>query len=169
MAEMKEGQYMEISVSAKTKRGHKAGIEENSATFESSDETIAYVEVNKHNEMKAKIHAIAVGSALITFRADGKRGVGEKLIVGLLPIVVTEGDAVVFDISAGEAIDEAEEDTDATHPDPVEPIPSEPILWNRANQSSRCLNQWELRRVNRIRANRCLMNRCPMNQHRVSR
>ena len=132
MAELKEGQFMDVTAEPKTRRGHKAAIEEGSAVWESSDEDVVIVEESDDDELTARVTGIGVGEAMITLKADGKRGVGEMQLIGILPIVVTEGDAVVFDIKAGEVFDEETEGdtgnpTDLpADPAPVDPAPVDP-------------------------------------------
>lgn len=123
MIELKEGQKAALVVGLKTKHGHAAGIEPGSARFISSDESIVSVEQDAEDELKAVVRGLdgsSNGTATVEFRADGIRGEGEKEIVGVVTVVVTQGDASVVELVPGPV----EDDEDAAEPQP-EPAETE--------------------------------------------
>jgi hypothetical protein len=123
MIELKEGQKTALVVGLKTRHGHAAGIEPGSARFISTDESIVSVEQDAEDELKAIVRGLdgsSNGTATIEFRADGIRGEGEKEIVGVVTVVVTQGDASVVELVPGPV----EDDEDAAEPQP-EPAPAE--------------------------------------------
>lgn len=109
MAELREGQEFTVTASFKTAAGHDAAYEENSVTWESSDESVATVEVSPENELEAVVKGVDGSnnrSAVITFRADGDPDADQvRDLVATLDVVVTQGEAVVAELTAGTPTD----------------------------------------------------------------
>lgn len=109
MAELREGQEFKVSASFKTAVGHDAAYEEGTATWESSDESVATVEANPDKELEAVVKGVdgsSNGSAVITFRADGDPDADQvRDLVATLDVVVTQGEAVVAELTAGTPTD----------------------------------------------------------------
>lgn len=105
MAELREGQQFTVTAILKTADGHPASYEKGSAKWESSDESVATVEVNPDNELESTVKGVDGsnnGSAVITFRADGDPDADQtRDLVATLDVVVTQGEAVVSELSAG--------------------------------------------------------------------
>lgn len=109
MAELREGQQFGVTASLKTAAGHNAAYQTGSATWESSDENIASVEVNPDNELEATVRGLDGSNSdavVITFRADGDPDDDEvRDLVATLDVVVTQGEAVVSELVAGTPTD----------------------------------------------------------------
>lgn len=107
--ELKEGQYTVVTATPQTRAGNRAKIEPNSVRVEFTDEDIVSFEHPfEDDELKVKITGTdgsANGSTLLTLRADGIAGEGEREIVGTLNLVVTQGDAFVFDLQGSAPAD----------------------------------------------------------------
>jgi hypothetical protein len=113
--QLKEGQRVKVAVALLTARGNLAKYEDGSASFTSSDPSVASVEQNPANPLEATIRGLDGSnneSVLIEFRADGKPGEGVRDIVATLPVTVTQGDAFVADVRTGTV----EDDTDFGDP-----------------------------------------------------
>ncbi len=128
--ELREGQQVTITADLKTKKGNAASFDEGTATFESSDESIASVTQNPDNELEATIVGLDGsdnGSAVITFRVDGDPDEDESRdIVGTLDVVVTQGEATVVELRTGAVTDEAAVNENST-PTEETPAPAEEI------------------------------------------
>jgi hypothetical protein len=114
MAELREGQQVTVTASPKTKKGKPATYEKGSASWETSDDAIATVEANPDNELEAIVKGVDGSdneSVVITFKADGDPDEDERPIIGTLDVTVTQGEATVFELSAGTASDTPEETT----------------------------------------------------------
>lgn len=108
--ELKEGQQTVVTATPRTRKGHPAQIEPGSATWESSDPAVASVTPDPNNELSATVtgeDGTENESVVITLRADGRAGEGERPVIGTLSLVVTAGDATVFDLAAAEPTDAA--------------------------------------------------------------
>ncbi len=108
MAELKEGQFFTAEVALRTRGGHTAAYQTGSGVWTSSDETVATVEVDSTSELKATITGVDGennGSAMIEFRADGDPGEGAMDVIATLAVTVTQGNAVVAEITVGDAQD----------------------------------------------------------------
>jgi hypothetical protein len=108
MAELKEGQSMNAKVNPKTRAGRPAAIEPGSATWSSSDESVVSVTQDPDDELKAKIEGVDGSeneSVVVEFRADGKRGEGERPIVISGAVTCTQGDAVTGDMEFETPVD----------------------------------------------------------------
>lgn len=107
--ELREGQQSVVTANLKTAAGHPAAYQDGTATFESSDPTIATVEQDSANPLQATVKGVDGsnnGSVVITFRADGDPDADqERDLVATLDVVVTQGEAVVADLEAGPASD----------------------------------------------------------------
>lgn len=107
--QLREGQKVTVTASPKTRNGKDAAYETGTARWESSDESIASVEVNPENELEATVigeDGSGNESAVITFKADGDPDADEEReLIGTLDVTVTQGEAVVFDLSVGEVTD----------------------------------------------------------------
>lgn len=121
--ELRENQQVGVSVALKTRSGNPATYEKGSASWESSDESVATVEVDSADELKATVKGVNGsdnGSAVITFRADGDPDADEtRDIVATLDVVVTQGEAFVAEITAGTPEDVPE----STGGEPTEETP----------------------------------------------
>lgn len=110
--ELREGQQVTVSAELKTKGGNPAAYDEGTASWESSDESIATVEVNPENELEATVKGVDGsdnGSAVITFRVDGDPDEDEnREIIGTLDVVVTQGEATVVELKTGAVSDTTE-------------------------------------------------------------
>lgn len=107
--ELREGQQVTITAELRTRSGNPATYEAGSIGWESSDESIATVEVNPENELQAIVKGVdgsENGSAVVTFRADGDPDADEtRNLVGTLDVVVTQGEAVVVSLATGPVSD----------------------------------------------------------------
>jgi hypothetical protein len=106
---LREGQQVKLTAALRTKAGHVATYEPGSATWESSDPSVATVTVDPDSELSANVIGVDGsnnGSVVITFRADGDPDADQvRDLVGTLDVVVTQGEAVVVELSAGVASD----------------------------------------------------------------
>lgn len=74
--------------------------------------------------MSALVGSLGIdGAATITATADGRAGEEVLPVIAVMSVVVAPGDAVVFEITAGEVTDRAE--APEPEPAPVEPLPPE--------------------------------------------
>lgn len=109
MAELREGQQFTVTAAFKTAAGHPASYQAGTAMWASSDPSIASVEANPENELEATVKGVDGsnnGAALITFTADGDPDADEtRDLVGTLDVVVTQGEAVVAELTPGPASD----------------------------------------------------------------
>jgi hypothetical protein len=112
--ELREGQQVPLTAALRTRAGRPAAYEQGSATWGSSDPSIATVTVDPNNELVATVVGVSsVGSdgqdnpsAVITFRADGDPDADQtRDLIGTLDVVVTQGEAVVVELSAGAPTD----------------------------------------------------------------
>lgn len=105
MAELREGQQFDVTASLKTAGGRDAAYQTGSASWTSSDPSIATVTPASDNELFATVKGVNGsnnGSAVIEFRADGDPDADQtRQIVGTLAVTVTQGEAVVVDLQAG--------------------------------------------------------------------
>lgn len=133
--ELREGQQVEVGVKLRTKAGHDAAYEVGSVRWSSSDESVATVEPNPNgNELEAIVKGVdgsANGAVVIKFECDGDPDSdGERLIVGTLDVIVTQGEAFVAEIVAGTVSDVPAEA-------PANPTsPSEPTSTTETSGSS---------------------------------
>ncbi len=108
--ELREGQKVSASASLKTAAGNDAAYQTGSAVWTSSDPAVASVEVDATNELAATIHGLngaANTPVLVTFTADGDPDADQtRDVVATLDVVVTQGEAVVAEITAGTPEDE---------------------------------------------------------------
>ncbi|MDQ3132421.1 MAG: hypothetical protein M3Q99_16865 [Acidobacteriota bacterium] len=118
--QLKESQFVIITAMPKTRSGNQAQIEPGSVRVELTDGDIASFEHPfEGDELKIKVvgeDGSKNGSTLLTLRADGIAGEGEREIIGTLDIVVTQGDAFVFELQASAPTDEATESGEGTSP-----------------------------------------------------
>jgi len=109
MAELREGQQFDVTAKLTTASGHAAAYQQGTATFESSDPSIASVEQSADDPLTATVKGVDGsnnGSAVITFRADGDPDADQtRDLVATLDVVVTQGEAVVAELEAGPASD----------------------------------------------------------------
>jgi len=109
MAELREGRQFDVTAKLTTAAGHAAAYEAGTATFESSDPSIASVEQSADDPLSATVKGVDGsnnGSAVITFRADGDPDADQtRDLVATLDVVVTQGEAVVAELEAGPASD----------------------------------------------------------------
>lgn len=132
MAELREGQQVSASVAFKTKAGNPALHQTGSVHWASLDPSIASVEADAADELKALIKGVNGsnnGSTTIECRADGDPDSdSERLLVATATVTVTQGEAVVSEISLGTPEDIPEVNP-APEPEPEptpEPLPEEP-------------------------------------------
>ena len=130
MAELREGQFFNVGAAFKTQSGNPATYEAGSVAWTSSDPSVASVEVNPDNELQAKVSGVngsANGSAVIEFRADGDPDADQtRELIATLAVTVTQGEAVVAELTAGAAQDNPAIPTPGPDPEP-EPAPPEPV------------------------------------------
>lgn len=109
MAELREGQQLELSVTLKTQSGNPASYQKGTAKFVSSDPAVASVDPDPSDELKATLKGLDGSSntpVLVTFTCDGDPDDNESRdVVATLDVVVTQGEAVVAEIEAGEPTD----------------------------------------------------------------
>lgn len=135
MAEIKEGQILKFKVKPKTRRGNPAAIEPGSAVCTSTDDSVVSIvrdPADPDNELAYQAEGLDGSeneTVAVEFRADGKRGEGERQIVIAGALTCTQGDAVTGDIEFGTPEDVPDEPTDPGEPPaepPTEPLPGEP-------------------------------------------
>jgi|SRR6185369_5331497 len=111
MAELREGQFIDLSVAVKTAAGHPAKFQAGSASFVTSgpEATVGPDPNDPTNELKARLTGVdgsANAAGLVTFKADGDPDDdASRDVVATLDYVVTQGEAVVAEITAGPATD----------------------------------------------------------------
>lgn len=109
MAELREGQRIRATVALKTKGGNPAAYEKGTEAWVSSDPAVASVTVDPADPLQADVDGLngaANTPVLVTFTADGDPDAGEtRDLVATLDVVVTQGEAVVAEISAGAPTD----------------------------------------------------------------
>lgn len=114
--ELREGQQVKVKASLRTKMGKKAAFQEGSVAWETSNPDVAQVTVNPEDELEATVRGLdgeANEAVVITFRADGDPDEDEvREIIGTLDVVVTQGEAVVVELSAETPSDIPEETTE---------------------------------------------------------
>lgn len=107
--ELREGQEFTVSAALETAAGHAAAFQAGTAVWESSDPSVASVEVDPNKELQAVVKGLDGsnnGSALITFSVDGDPDADEtRDILGTLDAVCTQGEAVVVELTAGPVSD----------------------------------------------------------------
>ena len=127
MAELREGQRIPVSVAFKTANGKPAVYQAGTATFESSDPAARF-DVDPADELKGYLVGVDGSnnaSGTLTFRADGDPDADQvRELVATLDFVVTQGEAVVAEITAGPAEDNPAIPTPGPEP---EPAPAEPV------------------------------------------
>lgn len=131
--QLKEGQRVRIAVALKTRRGNLAKFQDGSASFVSSDPSVATVTQNPNNPLEATVEGVDGSeneSVLIEFRADGDPGEGVRDIIATLPVTVTQGDAFVAEIGVDPVEDSDGSDPYSTLPPAGEP--GGPIVGNPA-------------------------------------
>lgn len=108
MASMKENQEFDLTAAPKSASGKPTTIQQGTAEWTSSDESVATVTPDPANELSAKVKSVGVGEALITLKADGDTDEADTLeITGVEAVVVTAGNAVGFDLTASPVVDSA--------------------------------------------------------------
>lgn len=109
MAELREGQQFTVTSTFKTAAGNPAAYEKGSAKWVSSDPSVASVDVDPNNELSAVVKGLngaANTPVLVTFTADGDPDADQvRDLVATLDVVVTQGEAVVAELSAGSPTD----------------------------------------------------------------
>lgn len=109
MAELREGQQAVATVSLKTKGGNPAAYQVGTEVWTSSDPARASVTVDPANPLQATIAGLNGAfntPVLITFTADGDPDADQtRDVVATLDVVVTQGEAVVAEISLGTPTD----------------------------------------------------------------
>jgi hypothetical protein len=109
MAELREGQRVTATAVLKTAGGNPAAYQTGSAVWTSSDPAVASVLVHPDNELMADVDGLngaANTPVLVTFTADGDPDADQvRDVVATLDVVVTQGEAVVAEVTAGPATD----------------------------------------------------------------
>lgn len=109
MAELREGQRIRATVALKTKGGNPAAYEKGTEKWGSSDPAVASVTPDAADPLQADVDGLNGAnnaSVLVTFTADGDPDVDQaRDVVATLDVTVTQGEAVVAEISAGAPTD----------------------------------------------------------------
>lgn len=94
--DLRIGTQVTATVKAIDHKGHAAHVDDGSAEWFSTDESVATVEQDANDQLKAIVRAVGEGATQISVVADADLGDGVKQITGIGTIGVLPDDAVGF-------------------------------------------------------------------------
>jgi hypothetical protein len=99
------GQHAVGALAPKKVNGDLAPIQTGTATFTSSDETVATVTQNPDNELEVTVKVVGVGTATITGTVDADPGEGVRTLTASAEVSGTQALARTLDFAFGAAQD----------------------------------------------------------------